>query len=113
MRMSETPAVTPVAPGIDTGLEFVYDEHAEYDPPHDVIVHNDDVTPFDFVTGVLQVIFELRPADAYRVTLTAHQRGQAHVARLPIEDAKYRVYRAHRLARALGYPLTFSIQPVR
>ena len=104
---------TPAVPDIDTGVEFVYDEQAEYDPPHDVIVHNDDVTPFDFVVGVIQAIFELALPEAYRVTLTAHRRGRAHVATLPIEDAKYRVYRAHRLARAMNYPLTFSIHPVR
>ena len=111
--MSESPIASPGMPDIDTGVEFVYDEHAEYDPPHDVFVHNDDVTPFDFVVGVIHTIFELPPADAYQVTLTAHWRGQAHVATLPIEDAKYRVYRAHQAARARRYPLTFSIHPIR
>ncbi len=109
--MSESPIVSPGIPDIDIGVEFVYDEHAEYDPPHDVFVHNDDVTPFDFVVGVIHTIFELPRADAYQVTLTAHSRGQAHVATLPIEDAKYRVYHAHRTARARGYPLAFSIHP--
>ncbi len=109
--MSGDPTVTPVAPDVDTGVEFVYDESAEYDPPHAVIVHNDDVTPFDFVVGVIHVIFELALPAAYNVTLTAHRRGRAHVATLPIEDAKYRVYRAHRLARAMRYPLTLSIHP--
>ncbi len=109
--MSESPSRTPVSPDIDTGFEFAYDETAELDPPHDVVVHNDDVTPFDFVVGVLRTIFELPPPDAYSVTLIAHLRGRAHVATLPIEDAKYRVYRAHQAARARRYPLTFSIHP--
>ncbi|HEY4690478.1 MAG TPA: ATP-dependent Clp protease adaptor ClpS [Anaerolineae bacterium] len=109
--MTESPSVTPVSPDIDTGIEFVYDETAELDPPHEVIVHNDDVTPFDFVVQMIHGIFELPLPDAYRVTLTAHNFGQAHVATLPLEDAKYRVYRAHRAARARHYPLTFSIHP--
>jgi ATP-dependent Clp protease adaptor protein ClpS len=107
----KSPPAAPELPDVDTGIEFVYDETAQLDPPHDVVVHNDDVTPFDFVRGVLHTVFELPPPDAYRVTLTAHTRGQAHVATLPIEDAKYRVYRAHQAARARGYPLTFSIHP--
>ncbi|HLF28058.1 MAG TPA: ATP-dependent Clp protease adaptor ClpS [Anaerolineae bacterium] len=111
--MNESPATTPGAPDIDTGIEFVYDETQELDPPHDVFVHNDDVTPFEFVVAVLQAIFELPAPEAYRVTLTAHEHGRAYVATLPVEDAKYRVYRAHRAARARNYPLTFSIQPVR
>ena len=109
--MRETPSQTPAWPDIDTGFEFVYDESAELDPPHDVFIHNDDDTPFDFVIVVLERIFELPPDDAYRVTLTAHESGQALVARLPLEEAKYRVYRAHQTARAWGYPLTFSIRP--
>lgn len=110
--MEKSPTAAPVSPDIDADVEFVYDETAELDPPHNVVVHNDDVTPFDFVTGVLQTIFELPPPDAYRVTLTAHNYGRALVATLPIEDAKYRVYQAHQSARARGYPLTFSIHPV-
>jgi hypothetical protein len=34
------------------------------------------------------------------------------VVTLPIEEAKYRVYHAHRVARQFGYPLTFSIRPI-
>ena len=109
--MTETPSVTPARPDIDTGVEFVYDETAELDPPHHVIVHNDDVTPFDFVVAIIQGIFELLHADAYRVTLEAHNHGQARVTTLSFEEAKYRVYRAHQIARARGYPLTFSIEP--
>jgi len=109
--MNETPARTPISPDIDTGVEFAYDENAELDPPHNVIVHNDDVTPFDFVAAVLRSIFELPLPDAYRVTLEAHEHGRAYVATLSFEEAKYRVYRAHTIARSMGYPLTFSIHP--
>lgn len=109
--MSETPARVPGLPDIDTGVEFVYDEDAELDPPHAVIVHNDDVTPFDFVVAVIRGIFALPLPDAYRVTLTAHSHGKAYVATLSFEEAKYRVYRAHIIARSNGYPLTFSIRP--
>ena len=109
--MSESPKVTPSLPDIDTGVEFVYDETAELDPPHHVIVHNDEVTPFDFVIAIIRSVFELPHTDAYRVTLEAHTRGKACVTTLSFEEAKYRVYRAHAIARARGYPLTFSLEP--
>ena len=109
--MSQTPSVAPSLPDIDTGVEFVYDAAAELDPLHDVIVHNDDVTPFDFVAAVIQGIFGLPRPDAYAVTLEAHETGHAYVVTLSFEEAKYRVYRAHALARANSYPLTFSIHP--
>ena len=37
--------------------------------------------------------------------------GIAYVMTLPLEEAKYRVGKAHGIARAAGYPLTFSIEP--
>lgn len=74
-----------------------------------VLVHNDDVTPYDLM--VLQSIFMLTAGEAGRVTLEAHTSGMALVAVLPEQDAKYRVGQAHALARDAGVPLTFSLQP--
>jgi ATP-dependent Clp protease adaptor protein ClpS len=77
-----------------------------------VFVHNDDVTPFDFVIVVLTRIFGLTWSKATAVTYRAHYTGVAHVITLPIEEAKYRVGNAHGAARQAGFPLTFSIEPV-
>ena len=87
------------------------EEAVELEPPVKVVIHNDDVTPFDFVSLVLRVIFQLTPADAESITYTAHTTGAAVVGVLPLEEAKYRVGQAHSLARQNGYPLTFSIEP--
>ena len=76
-----------------------------------VLVHNDNVTPYDFVVMVLQSIFMLAAGEAQRVTLEAHTGGVALVAVLPEQEAKYRVGKAHALARTAGVPLTFSLQP--
>ena len=76
-----------------------------------VIIHNDDVTPYDFVVAVLQAIFRLGAPDAERVAWEAHTRGQAHVITLSMEEAKYRVGKAHGIARQAGYPLSFTIEP--
>jgi ATP-dependent Clp protease adaptor protein ClpS len=75
-----------------------------------IIIHNDDVTPMDFVVIVLRQIFLLSLPDAERVMLRAHYTGQAYVQTVPLEEAKYRVGKAHSLARAAGYPLTFTIE---
>ena len=76
-----------------------------------VIIHNDDITPFDFVIGVLRGVFALSGRDALAVTTRAHVTGIAYVTTLPYEEAKYRVGKAHSMARAAGFPLTFSIEP--
>jgi ATP-dependent Clp protease adapter protein ClpS len=74
-----------------------------------VIIHNDDVTPMDFVVLVLRVVFQLSQGDAERVMIRAHYSGLAYVMTLPIEEAKHRVGKAHSIARSAGYPLTFTL----
>ena len=108
--MAEMP--TPEAPALPD-LEFVVaeDSETELDPPHHVIIHNDDVTPMDFVTMILQGIFELTYWDATAVMIKAHFKGQAVVGTMGLEDAKYKVSTAHQRARANQYPLTFTIEP--
>jgi ATP-dependent Clp protease adaptor protein ClpS len=76
-----------------------------------VIVHNDDVTPYDFVIIVLVRFFELGRPDAERITWTAHNQGAALVQILPKSEAERRVGQAHFAASLEGYPLTFTIEP--
>ncbi|MGH2521001.1 MAG: ATP-dependent Clp protease adaptor ClpS [Anaerolineales bacterium] len=76
-----------------------------------VLLHNDDVTPFDFVIVVLRTIFFFASREAERITAQAHFNGVAYVMTLAHEEAKYRVGKAHGMARAAGYPLTFTIEP--
>jgi ATP-dependent Clp protease adaptor protein ClpS len=91
-------------------IEITPDEETELEPLYRVIIHNDDVTPMDFVVLVLFHLFKLALRDAERVMWQAHTRGQAYVATLSFEEAKYRVLQAHRAARAQSYPLTFTIE---
>ena len=87
------------------------EQAAELDRLHKVLVHNDDVTPYDFVLVVLVRFFGLQAADAERVTWTAHNTGIALVAVLPLSEARKRVGRAHFASSLEGYPLTFTIEP--
>lgn len=90
-------------------IEFIVAE--ELEPPYRVLIHNDDVTPMDFVVQVLQSVFELLFDRAEAVMLTAHLKGVAYVATYPKEEARSRVANAHTLARAVGYPLKFAVEP--
>jgi ATP-dependent Clp protease adaptor protein ClpS len=108
--MAETPAAPPEIDR-DTRLDDLPVAETELEPPYRVLVHNDDVTPFEFVIAVLRVVFFLSGRAALAVTTRAHYTGVAHVVTLPFEEAKYRVGQAHGLARSAGYPLTFSLEP--
>lgn len=91
---------------LDTTLE----ESEVEEPKAKVIIHNDNVTPYDFVIIILQKIFQLSPLAAEHVTYIAHTTGAAHVVTLPLAEARKRVGKAHFAASLEGYPLTFTIE---
>ena len=101
-------APTIIEPEVTPEVEWVLAEDMG-DMAH-ILIHNDDITPMEFVVIVLRQIFQLSIAQAERVMLRAHYTGLSYVMTLPLEEAKYRVGKAHSLARAAGYPLTFSIE---
>ncbi len=89
-------------------IEFIV--ASELEPPYRVLVHNDDVTPMDFVVRVLQTVFEMPFDRAEAVMLTAHHKGVAYVATYSKEEALSRIKRAHNAARMEGYPLKFTME---
>ncbi len=80
-------------------------------PLYRVIIHNDEVTPMDFVIDILISIFELPAANAAYVMYTAHLNGNAYVQTLPKPEARRRINQAHFSARLKGYPLKFTMEP--
>lgn len=80
------------------------------EPPVKVFIHNDDVTPYDFVVVVLQRFFGLNLVEAEHVTFLAHMSGIAYVTTLPKSEAEKKVGQAHFAAGLEGYPLKFTIE---
>lgn len=109
-----TRLATPVMAETEWDLDTTLDEQTEDDQEDlvKVLIHNDDVTPMDFVVVILQRIFQLSPLEAEYVMITAHFSGLALVATLPLSEAKKRVGKAHFAAQLEGYPLMFTIEPV-
>lgn len=98
-----------LSPEIETTIES--QEETTEGPLYRVIIHNDDVTPMDFVLHILVSIFELAGPRAVQVMYTAHYHGSAYVQTLPKPEAEKRVGNAHVSARFNGYPLRFTIEP--
>lgn len=87
------------------------DTQTAQEPPYRVLIHNDDVTPYDFVIVVLVRIFQLTPIIAEHITYLAHTNNVALVTVLPKAEAEKRVGKAHFAARLEGFPLTFTLEP--
>ena len=111
LRLESAPSVPDSEQEVEKDLGWEVATAPDTGGMWEVFVHNDDVTPMDFVVAVLRSVFTLTTSDAMAVMLEAHYTGLSHVMTLPHEEAKYRVGKAHSLARAAGYPLTFSIEP--
>jgi ATP-dependent Clp protease adaptor protein ClpS len=86
-------------------------EDTAHEPMYRVIIHNDDVTPMDFILHILTSVFLLDGPRALQVMYTAHYQGTAYVQTLPRPEAVKRVGNAHFSARLNGYPLQFTIEP--
>ena len=98
-----------VAPEIEIIEE--QEEETELEPLYRVIIHNDDVTPMDFVVNVLKTFFYLSNPKAAEIMLTAHVYGTAYVQTLPKTEAENRINKAHFAAGLEGFPLHFSLEP--
>lgn len=109
-----TPPILPMMAEVEWDEETILDEQTEEEEEGlaKVIIHNDEITPMDFVVVILQRIFQLLPLEAEHVMVTAHFNGLALVATLPLSEAKKRVGKAHFAAQLEGYPLQFTIELV-
>ncbi|HTP01811.1 MAG TPA: ATP-dependent Clp protease adaptor ClpS [Anaerolineales bacterium] len=86
-------------------------EEAGREPPYRVIVHNDDVTPMEFVTHILLTVFLVPAENAVTIMYTAHLNGSSYVQTLPKAEARKRINKAHFAARMQNFPLTFTMEP--
>ena len=87
------------------------EEETELEPLYRILIHNDHVTPMDFVVHILKTVFYLSNDRALEVMMTAHVTGIAYVQTVARSEAEKRVQKAHFAASLEGYPLQFSIEP--
>ena len=91
-------------------IQIIEETDTELESLYSVIIHNDDVTPMDFVVEVLKQIFFLGNDRAAEIMLMAHIKGSAYVQSLPRAEAEKRVLHAHQAAGMQSYPLTFTVE---
>ena len=75
-----------------------------------VLLHNDDYTTMEFVIEVLEGIFAKSPAEAFRIMMNVHEKGQGVCGAYPYEIAETKVAAVHERARERGFPLRASME---
>lgn len=98
-----------IAPEIEIIEET--EEETELEPLYRILIHNDHVTPMDFVVQILRTIFYLSNERSLDVMMTAHMTGIAYVQTVQKSEAEKRINKAHFAAGLEGYPLHFSMEP--
>ena len=76
-----------------------------------VILLNDDYTPREFVVEVLKAVFRMNETQAYKVMMTAHQKGACVIAVFTRDVADTKAKEATDLGKQKGYPLYFTTEP--
>src|SRR5262252_4200546 len=80
-------------------------------PLYKVILLNDDFTPREFVVLVLKAVFRMTGDQAYRVMMTAHQKGACVIAVYTRDVAETKAKEGTELGKSKGYPLFFTTEP--
>lgn len=91
-------------------IEIIEVTETELEPLYKVVIHNDHVTPMDYVVHILKTVFYLANDRAAEIMLTAHIYGSAYVQTLAKSEAERRINKAHSEAHNAGYPLKFTME---
>ena len=91
---------------------FVLDGDPQLDEPkmYRVILHNDHYTTMEFVVAVLMKIFHKSAAEATKIMLDVHKKGQGLCGIYTCDIAMTKVAQVAKLAKEHEYPLKCSCE---
>ncbi|KPU82861.1 Clp protease ClpS [Marinosulfonomonas sp. PRT-SC04] len=94
----------------DTGLALKTRPKVARPPMYKVMLLNDDYTPMEFVTHILENIFGISAAQSVEIMLTVHQKGLAVVGVFSHEIAETKVGQVMALAERNEHPLQCTME---
>jgi len=81
-------------------------------PMYQVVLLNDDYTPFNFVVEVLIKFFNMDSQKAFNVMMSAHTTGKVICGVYPKDIAETKAKQATDYSRDHNHPLTFNVEEV-
>lgn len=93
-----------------TELETKIDFDIDFPDEYNVIFHNDDVTPMDYVIILLTGIFNKDPMEAIDLMMEVHNTGAAVVARYSKEVADTKLAEVGKMNARFGYSLKVTTE---
>ena len=80
---------------------------------YNVLMHNDDYTPMDFVVEVLIKIFHKNKAAAAAIMMDVHENGRGIAGTYTYDIAATKKMQTDRMSRESGFPLTLTLEDAR
>lgn len=77
---------------------------------YEIIIHNDDFTPMEFVLGILEKFFCMGRKKATAVMMEAHMQGQARCGIFTKDVAETKITKVIDYARVHEHPLVCSME---
>jgi|SRR5579885_116496 ATP-dependent Clp protease adaptor protein ClpS len=95
-----------------TNLEALSEISEEIcEPPlYQIVVHNDDFTPMEFVVGILEKFFYMNRSKAAEIMLEAHTNGKAACGVFSKDLAETKISQIIEYAESHEYPLHCSME---
>ena len=100
-----SPSTATLEPEVETH------EDVRLAPRWKVILHDDDITTFEFVVDLLATLFRKPLAEAVALTQEVHDSGSALITVTSFEHAELYCEQIRSLARPRGFPLAASMDP--
>jgi ATP-dependent Clp protease adaptor protein ClpS len=94
----------------DVVLDEKIDHKLSKPKKYNVIFVNDEITPMDWVIGILVEIFRYNDNTAQEITMKIHNQGSAIVGSYSFEIAEQKTSETITLSRNQGYPLVAKIE---
>jgi ATP-dependent Clp protease adaptor protein ClpS len=89
------------------------ERHPQLPQLYEVILHNNDLTPMNFVVELLQDIFQKQEDIAYRLMLEVHYSGSCICGIYPNDIAETKSLQVEQQGRVKNYPLQCSLKKHR
>ena len=94
----------------DSTLTLDPDEETREPPLYVVIMHNDDYTPMNFVTQILEKIFHHSTLEAEKIMLSVHQQGRGIAGVYSREIAETKCAHVIQISRENSFPLMVTTE---
>lgn len=85
-------------------------EQLQEPSPYQIVVHNDDFTPMEFVIGMLERFFYMTRRKAAEVTLEAHVKGSAVAGVYSKDVAESKLEQVVAYVKKHDHPLVCSME---